>query len=235
VVQTNDQSVSSAGWTGTNATCTASPTACYTSGTQGSFLTQTALSAGTQYWWKASAKDPDGNGTFTDSSTCNTFTTMAPTLTFSISDNTIGFGTLSASAARYATGDGAGSTTEVEAHNLQASTNATSGYIITVDGNTLTSGSFTINAIGCTNTASSPGTEQFGLRMTVTSGTGTVTAPYNGTGFAFCTTEFPDQVASGSGDGVTTTYSVRYLANIASLTEAGSYSATLTYVATGTF
>jgi hypothetical protein len=75
VVQTNDQAVSSTGWTGTDATCTASPTACYLSGTQGSFLTQTALSATTQYWWKASAKDPDGNGSFTNSSTCNTFTT----------------------------------------------------------------------------------------------------------------------------------------------------------------
>lgn len=75
VVQTNDQAVSSTGWTGTNATCTASPTACYTSGTQGSFLTQTALSELTQYWWRASAKDPDGNGSFTDSSTCNSFTT----------------------------------------------------------------------------------------------------------------------------------------------------------------
>lgn len=75
VVQTNDQAVSSTGWTGTNATCTASPTACYTSGTQGSFLTQTALSANTQYWWRASAKDPDGSGTFTNSSTCNSFTT----------------------------------------------------------------------------------------------------------------------------------------------------------------
>lgn len=88
VVQTNDQAVSSTGWTGSNATCTAAPTACYTSGTQGSFLTQTALTASTQYWWKASAKDPDGNGAFTDSSTCNTFTTVAAaSLTFVVSTN----------------------------------------------------------------------------------------------------------------------------------------------------
>ena len=37
VVQTNDQAVSSTGWTGTNTSCTANPTSCYTSGTQGSF------------------------------------------------------------------------------------------------------------------------------------------------------------------------------------------------------
>ncbi len=85
VVQTDDQAVSSTGWTGSDATCTASPTACYLSGTQGSFLTQTSLAGSTQYWWRASAMDPDGSGTFTDSSTCNTFTTgtavSAPTVT----------------------------------------------------------------------------------------------------------------------------------------------------------
>jgi hypothetical protein len=176
-----------------------------------------------------------GDGTAYTTKICATAAeAVAQTLTFSISDTIIGFGTLSASAARFATGDEAGSATEVEAHNLSASTNAVNGYIITVDGNTLTSGGNTINAIGCTNTASSPGTEQFGLRMTAT-GTGVVQAPYAATGFAFCTTSFPDDVASGVGDGTTTTYSVRYIANIATLTEAGNYTATLTYVATATF
>ncbi len=80
-VQTNDQSVSQTGWTGQNATCV-SGSDCYTSGTQGSYTTQTALSNSTQYWWRASAKDPQGANTFTNSSTCNTFTTQAsgPTL-----------------------------------------------------------------------------------------------------------------------------------------------------------
>lgn len=80
-VQTNDQSVSQTGWTGQNATCV-SGSDCYTSGTQSSYATQTALSNSTQYWWRASAKDPQGSNTFTNSSTCNTFTTQAagPTL-----------------------------------------------------------------------------------------------------------------------------------------------------------
>lgn len=77
VVQTNDQASSSTGWSGTNATCTASPTSCYTSGTTGTYAAQSALSGGTQYWWKASAKDPDGSNAFTDSSTCNSFTTTS--------------------------------------------------------------------------------------------------------------------------------------------------------------
>ena len=80
-VQTNDQSVSQTGWTGQNATCV-SGSDCYTSGTQGSYTTQTALSSSTQYWWRASAKDPQGANTFTNSSTCNSFTTQSsgPTL-----------------------------------------------------------------------------------------------------------------------------------------------------------
>lgn len=125
VVQTNDQAVSATGWTGSNATCTASPTACYTSGTQGSFLTQTALTASTQYWWKASAKNPDGNTTFTDSSTCNTFTTAAATsLTFVVS--TDNFSTLTPGSPVHATS------------TLNVNTNNTSGWNVTLYGNNVT-------------------------------------------------------------------------------------------------
>ena len=55
-------------------------------------------------------------------------------------------------------------------------------------------------------------------------------------GFAFDTAAFPDEIAAdANGDDVTTTYSARYLGNITSTTEAGSYSATLTYVITAAF
>jgi hypothetical protein len=37
------------------------------------------------------------------------------------------------------------------------------------------------------------------------------------------------------GDGSTTTYSVRYVANISDSTEPGSYATTLTYIATANF
>lgn len=164
--------------------------------------------------------------------------TVAQSLTFSISDSTIGFGTLSSSAARYATGDTAGDASETEAHTLIVGTNAANGYTLTLNGSTLTcsgcSGA-TIDAIGSSNTASSTGTEQFGLRMTASGGSGAVTAPYAAAGFAFDTAAFPDQVASAGAASANTTYSVRYLANIASSTEAGSYSSTLTYTATANF
>lgn len=89
VVQTNDEASSSTGWLGTNTTCS-SPASCYTSGMQASFTVQTPLSANTQYWWKASAKDPDGTGTFVDSSACNSFTTAL--VSVSVADGSVGYG-----------------------------------------------------------------------------------------------------------------------------------------------
>lgn len=169
-----------------------------------------------------------------------TITIEAQSITFSISDNAIGFGTLSNTAARFADGTGAGSATEVAAHTLDVSTNAADGYAITVDGNTLASGANTVTAIGptATDVTLGTGTEQYGIRLTLSGGTGgTVSAPYNGAAnnYALDTAAFPDQASSGSGDGTTDTYSVFYAANISNTTEAGSYTSTLTYVATGTF
>src|SRR3989344_426096 len=45
-----------------------------------------------------------------------------------ISDNGIGFGELTTSNARFATGDGLGTTTQTEAHTIEVATNAGSGY-----------------------------------------------------------------------------------------------------------
>ena len=161
--------------------------------------------------------------------------TVPQSLTFSISDNAIGFGSLLAASARYADGTGAGAASEGEAHNLIVGTNASNGYTMTLAGNTLTSGGNTVNAIGAANTASSAGTEQFGLRLNASGGSGAVSVPYAAAGFAFDTTAFPDQIATSTGASANTTYSARYLANITTLTEAGSYTATLTYVATANF
>ena len=71
IVQTDDESASQTGWSGQNASSGAE----YTSGTQGSFTVQSALSEGVTYYWKASAKDPEGSNTWTDSTTCNSFST----------------------------------------------------------------------------------------------------------------------------------------------------------------
>ncbi len=160
--------------------------------------------------------------------------TVSPSITFSISDNDIEFGTLSAADDTFAD-NSAGNATEVEAHQLAAGTNATGGYVMYVSGATLTSGGDTIDAIGAANTASTPGTEQFGVRYTASGGSGSVDAPYAAAGFAYNGVASPDNIASAAGPSATTTYSARYVANITASTEAGSYSTTLTYTATATF
>jgi hypothetical protein len=165
----------------------------------------------------------------------NITATVPQSLTFSISDTSISFGTLTAVSARYASGTGSGDTSEIEAHNIIVGTNAANGYTMTVAGNTLTSGGNTILPIGAANTASAVGTEQFGLRMTAAGGSGAVAAPYAAAGFAFDTAAFPDTVATSTGASANTTYSVRYIANITANTEAGSYTGAVTYVATANY
>jgi len=66
-------------------------------------------------------------------------TTSSPSVTMSISDSTIGFGSLSPSFSRWATGDTLGSASEVVGHTIDTGTNAVSGYSVSVRGNTLTS------------------------------------------------------------------------------------------------
>ena len=163
---------------------------------------------------------------------------VAQSLTFSISDTTIGFGTLSASGARFATGDTTGTSTEAEAHNLIVGTNAANGYTMTASGTTLTCascGGAVIDSIGSSNLASSIGTEQFGLRLNASGGTGAVSVPYAAAGFAFDSAAFPDSIATAAGASANTTYSVRYLTNIAANTEAGTYNSAITYVATANY
>ena len=157
-------------------------------------------------------------------------------ITFSISDNTIGFGTLDTSAVRYATGNLSGTTSEASAHTLSVNTNATNGYNLLLQGGTLvnqSNGSFNIDACGasCTPTAN---TEQFGLRVSASGGNGTVSSPYNhGSNYAWeSVTNATDVVAtSTSGDGVTTTYSAYYAGSVSNITGSGNYSTTLTYTA----
>ncbi len=162
--------------------------------------------------------------------------TVPESLTFSISDNSIGFGNASTASARYATGDTLGSATDSsDAHTISVSTNATNGYTMTINGATLDSGGSTIDAIGATATASSVGTEQFGLRFLINSGTGSASSPYTSSNWALDTASFPDEVASGLGDGIVTILGARYIVNISASTSKGSYSSTLTYAVTANF
>jgi hypothetical protein len=164
--------------------------------------------------------------------------TPAQSITFAISTSTIYFGTVSPSIARYASSTNvSGSDVESEAHTFSVLTNASNGYTVSLKGQTLTAGTTTIAAIGATATSSQIGTEQFGIRVVAYGGSGTTTSPYNGTGFAYsATATTTSQISSATiGDNATTTFSVRYLANISPSTPAASYTANIIYVVTANF
>lgn len=191
-------------------------------------------------------------GTFTDTGTLslaivtNSIVLVAAevlsTLAFSVSQNALYFGQLRSTGPCFAQNTDPGpvtcpTTSETEAFQIAASTNGASGYTISVQGDTLKSGvTNTITPLAA-NTASVFGTEQFGMRMTKSgSGTGNVLSPYDGAGYAYTANQStPVTIASVSVPSLSNTYSVRYLANIAPQTEAGSYSTSHTYIATGNF
>lgn len=168
--------------------------------------------------------------------------TVAQSFTFTISTSTIFFGALSTAAAKFASSTNPlGDTTETIAHTLGVSTNAPSGYTITIKGQTLTSlqnASNTITAMGATAASSTASSEQFGIRATASGGTGSsVDSTYASlSSYGYDATATTSAIlATGSGATNTTTYSLRYVANIAALTEAGTYVANVVYVATANF
>jgi hypothetical protein len=142
---------------------------------------------------------------------------------------------------------------------MAASTNAGSGYVITVNGPTLTSGSNTIPAIGATAAASTKGVGQFGMNLmadatpTIT-GSADVTPAPNGTNFMgkpstnFNTADsyaFNPAAANtvaksdnGTGTGAPTDsqiFTSSYIVNVSGSQTAGTYVTTLTYICTATF
>ncbi len=168
--------------------------------------------------------------------------TVDPTLTFTVDDNAIGFGTLSTSTGRWATADATGGnasagSTPTAANVLTVATNAQSGYAITYNGATMTSGSNTIGVASITSDSDgTPGSEQFAISAS-TDGNATIASGYaRGANSSWnfvagtTTTLVSETIATA-----TETISVSYLANIANVTEAGSYSTTITYIATAVF
>lgn len=134
---------------------------------------------------------------------------------------------------------------------MAASTNAESGYVITVAGDTLTNGSYTIPAIGNSATTATIGQSEFGLNLkdnaTPDVGaemtpafdagdyTGTVSSPFDtADNFAFDDTT-TNEVASSTGPSAAQKYTVSYIVNVAGNQVAGTYTTTLTYICTPTY
>jgi hypothetical protein len=147
--------------------------------------------------------------------------------------------------------------TATASSQMAASTNATTGYIITVNGTTLTSGSNTISGIGGSAAASTRGTPQFGLnlRANTAPAVGTEVAPaadgadYRGqaasqyntvdsfsfnTGATVANSENGNTPGTGSPTNAQI-FTVSYIVNVPGNQPAGTYTSTLTYVCTATF
>jgi hypothetical protein len=148
------------------------------------------------------------------------------------------------------------SDTATATSQMAASTNAGTGYVITVNGPTLTSGSNTVTAMSSATT-SVRGTRQFGMNLkanttaTSTPAVGTeVTPSTNGTNYkgqsktgynTVDTFKFNsgDTVAASDNGGAGPTdaqiYTASYIANVSGSQAAGTYTSTLTYICTPTF
>jgi hypothetical protein len=160
--------------------------------------------------------------------------TVNPTLTLAISSNSVALNVISSST----TGSGS--------HTAQIATNGTGGFLLTYNGPTLTAPTGTIAAYGAQQ-SSVAGTAGFGINMVdnatpniganVTQNAGVCAAlPANyGTVdkysyVASTTTNLTNQAAPAD-----CTYTVSYVANVSTVTPAGSYTAAITYVASATF
>lgn len=172
----------------------------------------------------------------------NVTANVDPTITFTISDTTVGFGTLSNGTASWATGDLAGVTSvpadSSGAHEMSIGTNAASGYTITYNGATLTNGGNTIDvATIAGDNDGTPGTEQFAIGIDDNGGNVSIVSDYDlaGTNSYKFVAGTTTAVASETIATATETIDVQYIANIASTTEAGSYSTDITWIATGNF
>jgi len=126
---------------------------------------------------------------------------------------------------------------------MVVSTNADFGYVISVSGNSMTSGNNVIPPLA-TPLASLPGTSQFGINLRAN------TVPVfgqdpGGNGFGQPTTDYniPNRFKYSSGDVIASyndvedhrKYTVGYLVNINRNQSPGIYSSTFTYTATGNF
>jgi hypothetical protein len=139
---------------------------------------------------------------------------------------------------------------------MAASTNAGSGYSITVNGTTLTSGSNTVTAMAASTTGVR-GTSQFGLNLkantvaTTTVPVGIEVAPAaNGTNYRGQATagyntvdnfkyingnSVADSANGGAGGSDAQIFTVSYVVNVPGSQPAGTYTTTLTYICTPTF
>ncbi len=164
--------------------------------------------------------------------------TVDPYVTFTSSGNTLHFGTLTTANTSWAT-TGSGATTETASGiTFTLGTNAASGAVMTVNGTALTGtglSSLTISGGGPTAMATAGTAEQYGLKFTRSGSGGTAIASQFSGNYGFSAGTAVSAVTTASAASATDTITMYAAANILTTTKPGSYSSTLTFVATGTF
>ena len=129
---------------------------------------------------------------------------------------------------------------DTDTANFSLSTNAQSGAIVRIKGNTLTSGSNTIAAVGATAGPINPGDGKFGLYLS-SLGSMSVASPYttSASTYAYDSTStsgtYGDDLATVSGPVNTSVTTLTFGATAANTTAAGIYTAPQQLIATGTF
>jgi hypothetical protein len=211
--------------------------------TSGSSYTFTSLGSGTlsynyidelpgTYYMILQTLDSFGDVIATSSETS---VTVQEVVTFAISANSVSFGPLVASGARYATTSG-GSATPTSGNTISASSNASSGYSVSYDGSTLSSGANTISPATISGSSTgTPGTNQFALSL-LSSGIASVPTTYDQTSsnwnFAQNTLT---QIATTSGPTAVATLDAYYLANASTIAPSGAYSTVISYEMTANY
>lgn len=165
--------------------------------------------------------------------------TVPQTILFSISDNTIGFSTITSSVPRFATSDNSGSAADTSAHNLQIATNAPLGYSISYSGTALVGPEVITEATITNDPDGAQNSKQFAVAFS-TDGGATITSSYDhdltpaNRNWKF-TAGTSDIIAAEGSPTALQTINAYYLANISSMTSGGEYSGVITYVATANY
>ena len=186
----------------------------------------TASSSTTQYIITVSDSGGDSASiavAIVTSSQVSVTATINPTITFSISSNSINFGVLTTASVT------------TESNTLTLSTNAGSGASISIQDTR--AGLYNIAhayTIHSNTTTLAAGSEGYGVNAS--SSSLTVQSPFSGTGDSVgAITTSTQTIASVTAPVNNSTTTVNYLASISNITPSGPYSDTITYIATGTF
>jgi len=170
--------------------------------------------------------------------------TVNEALTFCTGTSITGQNCGTASGSQVSLGDGSTTATATGTSIIAASTNGNTGYSVTVNGATLTSGANTITALS-SGGASVMNSKQFGLNLADANTTPIVGAAKSGSGTAAAETNYGtndtfrfatgETIASATGPSNANTFTVGYIANIDGITKPGVYTSNLTYIATANF